>query len=166
MKALEDPALTVDQRRLLHEIQGVRYVVISDQHGGFGLSQAGVERYLRIKGIDFWTEHSNNHNNLVGPRYWLVPQQHRVNELDSETWHEITVAERQQHNHVYSQQVFCDRDLVRDDPVLVQVVRELGNAANSRFSNLKIVEIPADVEWQIEEYDGQEWVAEKHRTWA
>ena len=22
-----------------------------------------------------------------------------------------------------------------------------------------------DVEWYIEEYDGQEWVAEKHRTW-
>jgi hypothetical protein len=30
---------------------------------------------------------------------------------------------------------------------------------------LLIVEVPADVDWYIEEYDGLEWVAEKHRTW-
>jgi len=31
---------------------------------------------------------------------------------------------------------------------------------------LKIVDIPDGVEWEIEEYDGMEWVAEKHRTWS
>jgi hypothetical protein len=45
------------------------------------------------------------------------------------------------------------------------VVLELGEAANGRCAELKVVEIPDDVEWQIEEYDGLEWVAEKHRTW-
>lgn len=54
---------------------------------------------------------------------------------------------------------------VRDDPVLVQVVEELGPEANGSHSDLEVVEIPDDVEWQIEEYDGKEWVAEKHRTW-
>ena len=53
----------------------------------------------------------------------------------------------------------------RDDPDLVQVVRDMGPSASDRLSRLKIVEIPQDVEWQIEEYDGLEWVAEKHRTW-
>ena len=33
-------------------------------------------------------------------------------------------------------------------------------------STLKIIEIPDDVDWIIEEYDGNEWVAEKHRTWG
>jgi hypothetical protein len=28
-----------------------------------------------------------------------------------------------------------------------------------------VVEIPDGVEWEIAEYDGLEWVAEKHRTW-
>ena len=37
---------------------------------------------------------------------------------------------------------------------------------NAVRANHKIVEIPADVEWQIQEYDGMEWVAEKHRTWS
>ena len=61
---------------------------------------------------------------------------------------------------------FCDRDLPRDDPYLVKVVRELGMNANGRHANLKIVEIPGDVSWHIAEYDGNEWVAEDHRTWS
>ena len=60
---------------------------------------------------------------------------------------------------------FYDRDIGRDDPYLVKIVRELGMAANGNHANLKIVEIPGDVDWMICEYDGAEWVAEKHRTW-
>lgn len=59
-----------------------------------------------------------------------------------------------------------DRDIPRDDPYLVQIVRELGMAANGRHANLKIVEIPGDVDWLIQEYDGAEWIAETHRTWS
>ena len=57
-------------------------------------------------------------------------------------------------------------DIDRDDPALVRIVEEMGTGAFGRFAELKIVEIPADVEWGIEEYDGLEWVAEKHRTWS
>lgn len=60
---------------------------------------------------------------------------------------------------------FYHRDVARDDPYLIQVIQELGEKANTRFCTLKIVEVPADVEWEIAEYDGLEWVAEKHRTW-
>jgi xanthine dehydrogenase molybdopterin-binding subunit B len=56
-------------------------------------------------------------------------------------------------------------NIERDDPILVKVVEELGDKANGRFSDLEVVEIPDDIEWDIEEYDGKEWVAEKHRTW-
>ena len=61
---------------------------------------------------------------------------------------------------------WCDRDVARDDAYLVQIVRELGMAANGAHSNLKIVEIPGDVDWIIQEYDGAEWIAETHRTWS
>lgn len=53
----------------------------------------------------------------------------------------------------------------RSDPDLVAVVESLGGLANGKFAELKVVEIPDDVEWEINEYDGVEWVAEKHRTW-
>ena len=61
---------------------------------------------------------------------------------------------------------FAYYDIERDDPYLVQIVREMGMDANSMYASLKIVEIPGDVEWEIGEYDGKEWVAEKHRTWS
>jgi len=56
-------------------------------------------------------------------------------------------------------------DLSRDDPDLVKCLETLGHAASGNHSELKIVEIPSDVDWVICEYDGIEWIAEKHRTW-
>lgn len=56
-------------------------------------------------------------------------------------------------------------ELDRSDPHLVKTVLELGAAANAKYANLKVVTIPDDVEWQIDEYDGNEWIAEVHRTW-
>jgi len=60
---------------------------------------------------------------------------------------------------------FYEHDIKRDDPVLVETVKRLGDKSWGYCSELKIVEIPDGVKWQIEEYDGIEWVAEKHRTW-
>jgi len=57
-------------------------------------------------------------------------------------------------------------NIERDDPYLIQIVHEMGEEANGRFANLKIVEVPEDVDWEIAEYDGREWITEKHRTWS
>lgn len=57
------------------------------------------------------------------------------------------------------------RDILRNDPVLIEVVESLGEKASGRCAKLGIVEVPDGVEWVVEEYDGSEWVAEKHRTW-
>jgi hypothetical protein len=61
--------------------------------------------------------------------------------------------------------VTYDFEIKRNDPILVEIVEQLGEAAGGFFSALKVVEIPDDVEWGIEKYDGNEWIAEKHRTW-
>ena len=58
-----------------------------------------------------------------------------------------------------------DKDIARDDPVLVSLVQESGPASWGDHAKLKIVRIPSNIEWKIEEYDGLEWVAERHRTW-
>lgn len=57
-------------------------------------------------------------------------------------------------------------EIARNDPTLVQVVRELGLSASGPYASLKVVEIPKYVKWHIAEYDGREWVAEDHRTWS
>ena len=54
----------------------------------------------------------------------------------------------------------------RNDPQLIEVVEELGSRANGEYANLKIVKIPDDVDYVIEEVDGEEWVVEVHRTWG
>lgn len=54
---------------------------------------------------------------------------------------------------------------IRATPELVQVVEELGKAASGSCANLVVVEIPDDVEWDIEEYDGWETIEEVHRSW-
>jgi hypothetical protein len=57
-------------------------------------------------------------------------------------------------------------DIPRDCPVLVAMVEEQGTAINGAFSDLKVVEIPDGINWYIEDYDGREHVAERHRTWS
>ena len=54
----------------------------------------------------------------------------------------------------------------RTDPRVIGVVEELGKKANGQCADLKIVEVPDDVKWDIEEYDGWEHIAETHRTWG
>jgi len=58
-----------------------------------------------------------------------------------------------------------DKELERHDPDLVRVVKVLGDAANGECAELKIIEIPDDVEYMILNYDGMEWVVDKHRIW-
>lgn len=64
----------------------------------------------------------------------------------------------------------CDvdyRSMARDDAALVYAVESLGGkvAHGYFYGELRVVEIPADVEWFIHDYDGREHVAETHRIW-
>lgn len=61
---------------------------------------------------------------------------------------------------------FSQYGIERNDPVLIQVVEELGENANGQCAELKIIEIPDDIFWEIQEYDGMETVVESHRSWA
>lgn len=140
-------------------------VVINTCYGGFGLSHEGILAYLGRRGVlPVWVEKNDKFGGLIPFTYYVVPPEQRI-PGDPDNWHEMTLAERQAHNAAYSDTVFSDRDVARDDPDLVAVVEELGAKANGRHAELKVVDIPDDVNWYIEEYDGQEWVAERHRTW-
>lgn len=59
----------------------------------------------------------------------------------------------------------------RDGPLTIYAVQKLGGytkrggVAAWRYEDIKLVDIPNDVDWEICEYDGSEWIAEKHRKW-
>lgn len=156
---------TIEQKeKLIKEIRGIQRIVINTCHGGFGLSNDAVLRYLELSGIPVWSEIGNS---LVPFKYWLIPPgPERLTDTSADEWSSMTMAERQAYNQKYSNQVFYEREIPRDDPFLVKTVLELGEKANGRHAELKVVEIPSDVDWEIDEYDGKEWVAEKHRTWS
>jgi hypothetical protein len=118
-------------------------IVINDCHGGFGLSDDAFKIYLDRKGI----------------KYIAKPMDRRIAFEDHQLQFNEDAGSGAEGRRLSSS------DIDRSDEVLVRLVEELGEEANSWAADLKIVEIPDDVEWQIEEYDGSEWVAEKHRTW-
>jgi len=143
-------------------------IVINADHGGFGLSEKAIVRYNELKGRDLWIIYDER---FGWPTYSFVPAEERIDGGDKSVmmpkeWHKMTDDEKDHWNKTYREQTFCDRELARDDPTLIQVIEELGEFADGRHARLKIVEIPDDVEWQIDEYDGLEWVAEQHRTWG
>lgn len=62
-----------------------------------------------------------------------------------------------------------DDSISREDPALIQAVREVPKELHGQHTTLKIVEIPNDLcnnTYTIEDYDGYEWIAEYHRTWG
>lgn len=114
-----------------------RKVVINATHGGFGLSRAA---FLRLRELG---------------------QAEALAEADiGEPWADGSGP------RAASGLVSFGDDIPRDDPLLARVVEEMGEAASGPMASLKVVEIPVDVEWEMQEYDGAEWIAEKHRTWA
>jgi hypothetical protein len=126
-----------EQEKLIRYLKGVRYVVINQCHGGYGLSQEAELLYLKRSLTDYTAQDRESRN-------------------DTERFGPLILV---------NGKIWYSTDIPRDDPVLVSVVRELGDRADGSFAKLKIVEVPASVDWQIDEYDGREWIAEVHRTW-
>jgi hypothetical protein len=154
-------------------------VVINACFGGFSLSPRAIKAYADRKGwpcfffdnqikgdiIRLSDEDAFAQNKLFGPSAYKVAT---VKELPArqDNWHELTLAERKASNQAWADVSISDREIARDDPDLVAVVEALGTMANGRCARLNVVEIPNDVQWEIEEYDGNEHIAESHRTWS
>lgn len=137
-------------------------IVVNRCYGGFGLSDAAVRRYAEIRGIPLYPEERDKFGLVT---YFTVPPDQRGPFLEGKAFQEAPFEERKASNDRYDAQTLSPRDIPRNDPVLVQVVEEMGGASSGDFAELAITEIPDDVDWEIEEYDGREWVSEKHRTW-
>lgn len=161
-------------------------VVINSCYGGFNLSVKGIKKYCDLSGTPCFFFNRAGYLGLYRPYASLTfeeaqeeekkgilsfpacfkvpnPQEHILH--DDKKWREMSLEERKEHKESYSKIDIDDRNIPRDDPFLVRVVELLGKEASRTFANLRVVEIPDDVQWQIEEYDGKEHVVEVHRTW-
>lgn len=152
-------------------------VVINACHGGFGLSPKALKRYAELKGKPCYffvrTEPIDGHFKQVTEEeakdaflfYAFTVENPEEVAGSQNDWHEMTMEERRASSKRWDKIRLSYLGIPRNDPHLVQVVEELGREANNQFAKLKVVEIPDDVDFQIEDYDGSEHIAEVHRTW-
>lgn len=112
-------------------------IVINNKYGGFSISQKGVE--------------------------WLRENDYEIGEkftLPGEYYDDGSGPVDDIFDGYYG-----PHDLDRSDDGLVDLVKTLGNESFGHSAKLKIVEVPDGVSWTVEEREGNEWVAEEHRTW-
>jgi hypothetical protein len=117
-------------------------VVVSVEYGGFSLSRAA---FLRLR-------------ELGHPSALSEPD-------IGEPWDKSKPNTGRNVRGVDLGESFCP-DIERTDPLLLQVVDELGQRAAGQYCVLGIATIPHGIEWQIEAFDGSERVAQKHETWT
>jgi hypothetical protein len=139
-------------------------VVINRCYGGFGVSHEGMLRYFEIKGQKVWPEQGTDY--WKHWTYWTVSPENRPETKEGDDFYKLSIKDRQAYNKAWSENTVYCRDILRNDPALVQVVEELGKKADDQYAELCVVEIPDGVSWDIAEYDGMERVEEAHRSWS
>ena len=140
-------------------------VVINRCFDCFGLSKEACQRYWDIKGQQVWIEDDTKFKSFGLFTVWLVPPEDRLESKEGEAFYSMSMEERKAYNEKHSEQTWYYRDVDRNDPILVQLVEENSELYSGRCAELAVVEIPDGVDYEIEEYDGREHVAETHRTW-
>ena len=131
----------------------MKKVVINKCYGGFGLSEKATMRYAELKGIKLYSESDG-----FFKKYYLC---------EPEEFHKLHKEARETGIHTKSNEMYFNQyDIKRDDPILIQVVEEFGEEVNDGYSELKIVEIPSDLDYEIQNYDGLESIHERHSVWA
>lgn len=144
---------------------GMKKVAINDCFGGFGLSPKATKRLAELRGRECYFYESSygegTHEYIPLTDEQAFNDKHRflIMAFDVPNAHEINDNSLDKHS-------LYESDIERHDPLLIQVIEELGKEANGSHSKLTIVEIPEDVNYEIEEYDGMEHIAEIHRTWS
>ena len=116
-------------------------VVLNKCYGGFGLSDKAHDRLIEL-GVKYYESFDD------------LPKNNK----------ELYVVKSASYGFGKYYSNFSDTNN-RSNELLIQVVEELGEEASGRFGELKIIEIPDDVIWEIDDYDGIETLHEIHRSW-
>jgi hypothetical protein len=113
-------------------------IVINKCYGGFGLSEAAMRLYAEKKGLPFYVWQDPKYKSF---KMYFTADSSGMAKID---------------NDFYDKYNLYGPDIERTDPVLVEVVEELGDKANGMCAKLRIVELPKGTLYRIDEYDGLE----------
>lgn len=138
-------------------------IVVNRNYGGFGISHKGLMKYAELKGIKLYA-YKDYYNHAFNTNLVLLTDEEAISERAATIYYSTSILHTVEDLNADSGYL-NERDIARNDPALVQAVEQLGTEANARYADLEVVEIPDDVDWQIDEYDGWESIHEKHRSW-
>lgn len=141
-------------------------VVKNSCYGGFGLSTKAKLEYAKRKGFDlyFYKQTKHSFDGEDEDEYVKIDPEEADEEFITCEFKE-DLGDKINGKELNEGDWFHPRDVDRDDPDLVAVVEELGSdKASGQFANLTVKEIPDDIDWHIDEYDGMETIREAHRT--
>lgn len=148
-------------------------IVINKCYGGFGLSDAAEEALIGkcehttlVEPIEYYggpgSAYYEANKDRKSPDEWRQSYERDLERSKTGSGLLIT--------RFHDGKVICDdhrNESNRSCPELIKVVEALGEKESSgQLAELRIVEIPDGVNWELSEYDGIESVHEVHRTWG
>ncbi|MHC5375611.1 hypothetical protein ACYSNU_17730 [Enterococcus sp. LJL120] len=139
-------------------------IVLNKCFGGFGLSHKAKMEIFKRKGIIVFPYTHIWNSKSIDRDYWERYEGQKLGSSLSQIYYlekdpdvENFVMNWEDVSNKFG---FVDDDYdeteMRNDETLVTVVEELGDEADGSFANLKVVEIPEGVDWEISDYDGVE----------
>lgn len=137
----------------------MKKVILNKCFGGFGVSKEAYELYAKKKGIDVFHYTQKNLKNEI---YTYATDDNRSFDFyfTKDFGDNVYISDED------FKKYFLNLDeKFREDKILIEVVEELGEKANSMYSNLKIVEIPDNLDYVIDDYDGIETLHQKVKKW-
>ena len=146
-------------------------IILNKCYGGFNVSTAGYRLYAKKKGFELYP-----YVMAIDPKYKYHIGEYSFEKIE---WEKIRYTcahihyfikdygdkiSRRAFNEIEDDYLWLEQNH-RTDPVLIEVVEELGKEASGAGSDLRVVEIPDDMEWVIDKHDGLEVLHQKVQTW-
>lgn len=128
-------------------------IILNKCYGGFDVSKEAYMLYAKKKGLELYQYASDfvnfkkciykkTNDETLFKNYFIKDMGDNI-EISNEDYEKY---------HLYLD------DEHRQDPILIEVIEELGEKASGRFGRLEVVEIPDNWYYKIDEYDGVETI--------
>jgi hypothetical protein len=152
-------------------------IVINSCYGGFSLSPQGLKEYARLNGREcyFFKGGLGSTRQAIdmpkkGDMFWDAFTTSDIDEINkisnSNGWASMTKEQKDKFNDEYEKINLRHYEISRTDKNLINVVESMGSDASGACASLRVVEIPDGINYEIDEYDGNETIRESHRTWG
>lgn len=145
-------------------------IILNKCYGGFEVSPAGYKLYAKKKGFELYPYvlkaapgfEYNVESYYYKKIKWEEIGHSSIHYLKKDYGDKIS---RELFKEIADDDYFWINSTYRTDSTLIEVVEELGQKASGPCGELRIVEIPDDLDYVIDEYDGIETLHQRVKEW-